>query len=468
MQTDPTFTKKSSKQLPNAIHAIYRARVGKNDARYWLPRLYRPVNSQGKASPHWWMQLQFRGRRLAFGLHTANREAAARRAAGIYEELCAHGVEKTLSRHRAAQPEAEGVATVGESLCAAQGVMSVRPASFAAYAGHLRRIVGDIIGSRSPRKARVGLKRATRSAIEDAPLSVLTAASLQQWRLAFVSRVDSDGAKARSARISANSIIRQAASLFSPRVQRFLVTLRLPDPLPFAAMERFPRESMRYISRIDPGVLLCQAQEELADTNPDAFLAILLALAAGLRRGELDRLRWLDIDLVGRRIIIEDTEHGRVKSEDSRGLVDIDEHTVAILQGFRAKASGPFVLEADRALPGEASRRWGSRYRCVTLFEKVNGWLRAHGVTGNKALHQLRKEAGSLIASRDGIFAASAFLRHHDISVTHAFYADKKTRTAIDVGELLRAPEERPGKVIELRRKVTQEKRREGPNEQEH
>ena len=92
----------------------------------------------------------------------------------------------------------------------------------------------------------------------------------------------------------------------------------------------------------------------------------------------------------------------------------------------------------------------------------------AHGVTGNKALHQLRKEAGSLIASRDGIFAASAFLRHHDISVTHAFYADKKTRTAIDVGELLRAPDERPGKVIELRRGVTQEKRREGPNEQEH
>jgi hypothetical protein len=82
-------------------------------------------------------------------------------------------------------------------------------------------------------------------------------------------------------------MIRQARSLFAPKVLKFLGTLRLPAPLPFSAVEFFPRESMRYTSRIDAGVLMRQAREELAESDPDSFLAMLLALAAGLRRGRL-------------------------------------------------------------------------------------------------------------------------------------------------------------------------------------
>ena len=289
MQTDSPLNSESPKQLPSPI---YRASVGKNDARYWRPRLYRPVNSKGIQSPHYAMQLQFKGRRLAFGLHTANREAAARRAANIYEDLGSLGVEETLARHRAKRPEAEDIATVGQYLAAAQSVMAVRPASFAAYACHLRRITGDIIGERSSRKAKTRQKGETRQAIEDASLSVLTTSAVQGWRLAFVARAKGDGARARSARISCNSIIRQARSLFAPKVVKFLGTLRLPQPLPLVAAELFPRESMRYISRIDAGALLRKAQEELADEDPDTFLAILLALGAGLRRGEIDQLLW--------------------------------------------------------------------------------------------------------------------------------------------------------------------------------
>ena len=150
-----TLIPETPKQLPNTIQ---KARVGKNDARHWLPRLYRPVNAQGKASPHYAMQLQFKGHRLAFSLRTSNREAAARRAAGIYGDLVSLGVEETLAKHRAKRPGAEGIATVGQYLAAAQSVMAVRPASFAAYACHLRRITGDIIGERSPRKAKIRAK----------------------------------------------------------------------------------------------------------------------------------------------------------------------------------------------------------------------------------------------------------------------------------------------------------------------
>ena len=80
----------------------------------------------------------------------------------------------------------------------------------------------------------------------------------------------------------------------------------------------------------------------------------------------------------------------------------------------------------------------------------MNAWLRAHGLEGNKAIHTLRKEAGAIVATRDGIFAASQFLRHADIAVTAAHYADKKTRTVIDMGALLGAGESKPANVIPM------------------
>ena len=246
---------KSGKQLANTI----RATAGKNDSRYWLPRVFRPVNARGEASPHYSMKVQFRGRRMAFTLSTGNKDAAAKRAAGIYGELLAHGIEATLARRRTQRPEGEDVATIGEYLRAAQSVMSVRPASFAAYAVYLRRIAGDILNLRSAQRTKTKQKRATRQAIENAPVSILTPEAVQAWRLAFVARAGVNGTKARSARISSNSMIRQARSLFAPKVLKFLGTLRLPAPLPFSAVEFFPRESMRYTSRIDAGVLMRQA-----------------------------------------------------------------------------------------------------------------------------------------------------------------------------------------------------------------
>ena len=151
MQTPAPQGLISAEQLQSAKTKL---RSSKSDSRYWLPRVYRPTNSQGKASPHYAMQVQFKGRHLTFGLYTGNREAAARRASRIYDDLGALGVEATVEKHRAKRPEVTSIATVGEYLRAARSVMSVRPVSFAGYSRHLYQIVGDIIDARGPRKAR--------------------------------------------------------------------------------------------------------------------------------------------------------------------------------------------------------------------------------------------------------------------------------------------------------------------------
>lgn len=64
-------------------------------------------------------------------------------------------------------------------------------------------------------------------------------------------------------------------------------------------------------------------------------------------------------------------------------------------------------------------------------------WLRRRGVEGAKPLHTLRKEAGSIIATKAGIFAASRFLRHADMQVTSMHYADHKERVTVDIESLL-------------------------------
>jgi hypothetical protein len=104
--------------------------------------------------------------------------------------------------------------------------------------------------------------------------------------------------------------------------------------------------------------------------------------------------------------------------------VDLDADTLALFRGYRAKKPrAVFVVESPLKHDNKAK---AGRYRCNPVFKRVLEWLRKQGVDGHKPLHTLRKEIGSIIASEHGIFEASRYLRHADIHITSAFYADKK------------------------------------------
>lgn len=63
--------------------------------------------------------------------------------------------------------------------------------------------------------------------------------------------------------------------------------------------------------------------------------------------------------------------------------------------------------------------------------------LHTKGIRGNKPLHELRKEVGAVIATEQGIYAASKFLRHSDITTTARHYADQKARINVGLGKFL-------------------------------
>ena len=65
-------------------------------------------------------------------------------------------------------------------------------------------------------------------------------------------------------------------------------------------------------------------------------------------------------------------------------------------------------------------------------------WLRSKGVTSRTPLHSLRKEFGSQINARYGLFAASSMLRHADIKTTVGHYIESKQRSVLGFGHLLK------------------------------
>jgi integrase len=374
-----------------------------------------------------------RGQRMAFSLLTGNAEAAARRAANVYTDFLTLGIAGALAKHRP-QKVAEGIATVGEWIEAARSVATVNPASFALYAGALRKIVGDLIRVKRSSKRfgpKSGGARAYRRAIDAAPLAILSPTAIQKWRMEYLKRAKTP-AEQHSRKTSCNSTLRQARSLFGKKITRFVP---LPEPGPFQHVEFFPRQSAKYFSRIDAKALLRQARNELAENDSPAFLVVLIALATGLRKGEIDTLCWHQIDFERGLVRVEHTDTASLKSADSRGEVPIDASVVALLRGFRARATGAFVIEGGDGVSGP--RMWGRNYRVQSVFDRVTAWLRGHGVTARKPLHELRKELGALITAEHGIYVASRVLRHADLATTAAHYTDLKTRPTIPVGEWL-------------------------------
>ncbi|MBP7143551.1 MAG: hypothetical protein KBA71_16725 [Opitutaceae bacterium] len=72
-------------------------------------------------------------------------------------------------------------------------------------------------------------------------------------------------------------------------------------------------------------------------------------------------------------------------------------------------------------------------FRGDCTWRELNAWLWTKGVRQQKAIHSLRKESGSLIASTFGIETARQHLGHRDIRTTSAHYVDKKKRIEVRI-----------------------------------
>lgn len=454
----PHGNQKNGQALAKHKKEVRKSKWPRTDARHWQGRLFKNTftrDGERHETADWCVRMSAKGRRETFNLATPNAEAAALRALKIYKSLIGAGWDATLTDHKpAAAPKPLKPATLGEWVEAVRTTTDLRPATLTNYAQSLRQIAAEIsdIGDQpaldengTPKRDRkrrlillsrfdykAGGRNAWLAKVDALPLSVLSAAAVQRWKLEYIARAGNAPDARRRAENSAASLIRCARALFSEKAREFAAKeLILPDPLPFDGVKLPKKGNTAYQSKIDAGTLIATARRELTG---EPFKIFTLALLCGLRKREIDLLIWNQVDFDKGVIRIERTEYFQPKSEDSAGEVDLDPETIALLRGWKATATGPFVIESTRPPRHEASR---ANYRCTPHFDSLYGWLKKQGITARKPLHELRKELGAILASTQGIFAAQSALRHAQISTTAAYYTDKKRRITAGLGALL-------------------------------
>ena len=303
---------------------------------------------------------------------------------------------------------------------------AILPKTIESYALALRKIAADI----------AGLSGGSRDAW-DVKLSRPTPEAIEAWRIGFIRRKAVNPLAEKSAKVSANSFILRARSLFSAEtVARVSEIVEMPELLPFAGVKVERVRVARYRSSFDMAALLQSARQELATAKPEQFKIFLLAAMAGLRRNEIDKLLWSAFRFDEGLIRVEATQFFRPKSYSSEGDVLVDAELIEIFRGYYARRRGDFVIESDSE-PDSGALFYG-QYRCQDHIRELIAWLRSKGVVSRTPLHALRKEFGSQINARYGLTAAQEMLRHADIAVTAAHYVENKRRSVLGFGHLLK------------------------------
>ena len=427
--------------------------LSKTDPRYWAKKIYHPkVN--GRLSSGFCVRIQHQGQRHALTLKAKTRESAGQEARDLYIRLKANGWEAVLSDYETPSgtkklvpvnheiSKARGFIerpTVGDLISASKDLLNVRDRTFASYAISLRTIAAQIFRLHPQKKFSRGKEaQKWRDRVDRIPLDRIKPADVMAWRNKRLREHDGDPKQKRSTIVTVNTAMRGAKSLYGRKVLPFLKErMNLPDPMPFDGVPFEQMPSLRYQSKIDASKLLMAAPQELADSKPEQFKILLLALICGLRKGEIDGLLWEAFDFERGILRIEHTHAHELKSEDSAGEIDLDEETAEIFKGFWSVRRSPFVIESPNSRT--ARERKSRSYRCGWSFDELNKWLRKHGVQSKHPLHELRKEVGSIIANEKGIFEASRYLRHSDIRITSQFYTDKKKVITPGLGHLLKS-----------------------------
>ena len=416
------------------------SRAAKTHQDYWKARIkqctFRGRDGEKYTPPEYYVRMFYLGREAWFNLDTPNQSAATIKARDIYLSLVSAGWDATLTKFKPSPSAKVNVCTLGEFLADVEARGHIRPKTFKSYAIKLRKIVADLAkveaGLRGKAKRRkfdyaTGGRKVWLAKVNGQSLDVLTPETVNAWRNRYAAKAGDDPMKRKSAERSAASCIRCARALFSPEIVG-LLTVKTPAN-PFAGVKLKDPGPQRYHSNVNPVWLLACAETDLRAAHPQQYLALFLCLWAGLRRKEADLLTWAQIDLAEGQIHVRRTAHFEPKTEESQRMIDLAPAAVEVLRSFKASSKSEFVLEGGESYPAAT---W-PYYRCNGTWRKLIAWLKSKGVNQRNAIHTLRKESGSLIASSHGIEAARQHLGHRDIRTTSAHYVDKKRRVEVSL-----------------------------------
>ncbi len=397
------------------------AKFSKDSVHYWAQKLIFKNNGT------FHIRVQHAGKREWFNCNTANKQAAANKARDIYRTVVGNGWEKAKEQFKPKPVKQTENPTVGEFFKTVDAIRNTSHRSHYDSCAKFRRIIAEIKGiAREGGGAKPAEK--WRKKVESVKLSEITPFDVEKWKIARLAKAQTQIEKEK-AESTADSAIRCAKSLFKKRNLKLLKDFQLPDPLPFEQVET-KQHLNKYVSTFDKNDLFAKAKAELKD---DLLKIFMLSFGAGLRRGEIDHLKWSMINPEDGIVMLGATEHWKPKTKESQHPFPVSWEVIEAL----GKPSDGFVIAPLKKKEHEQSPDsfYPQQHRCSAEFKKLNTWLREKGVQVDCPTHTMRKEFGSMVNDEHGIEVAAKQLRHKTIGLTFAVYQDYNSKQRLTLSK---------------------------------
>ena len=456
-ETKPNKAGSNLKNAPSVHHEKVVVRFLKADIRYWRERVSRRTEGS-----NYGIHIAYQGRRVRFNLETTRKDVAAAKAREIHQHLVAVGWNETLMKYKPALHSKPSSCSLGDYINAVVELSTQNSKTIAIYIRKTRTVISEMRHIKKPENIynpQGNAFREWRQSVDATPLSSITALNLQKWKKSRIDAASDPANRATTVR-TVNSLLRNAKALFGEKFRAEISgSVEVPSPIPFSdvQLERAPQKQFRSILKDLGGLpwLITAAKNELTPKLPKVdqkslrkskearelaaskhqqFKCLLLGLACGMRRGEIDMLHWNDLNFGDCSIAIRNTEHGSLKTDASEAIIGAPSQVMDALRGYMPSAKGEFVVESTRRPNPNAKY---PSYRCEVHFERLSSWLRSKGIDVAKPLHQLRGECATAIAAESGILAAAQQLRHSSLQTTKTYYSDRLRFAFPEIGEAL-------------------------------
>ncbi|MEO5913777.1 MAG: site-specific integrase [Luteolibacter sp.] len=413
-------------------NVVVRA-ASKTSAAYWKNKVYLE-KKDAWISANYFVRIQAAGTRRKVRLEASVLEDAAREALAFYLDVRVNGWPAEEHPTPAGSDPENGLSdpSVRDWIELAKRHANVRQETIEKYAESFLTVVGEILGMRRARK------KEDREKIANTKLAVITKPRIQNWinsRLELARLMDP--VKANRAKNTIRALVGNANGLFSKHI------IESTEGMGFAAIHPFsdlklPRKFVpKYSSRFDPVLLLRVARKELGRpparsldregiTKYEQWKILYLALVGGLRYNEIDKLRIQDISTATGKISVRTHEDFRPKTTESEGDVLVGATACKVIKTMLEHADGPWFLREQRSKTNKS-------YRAGQHHDNLVKWLRNYEERGfrpfaeiPKPVHELRKEAGTLVNNLHGLNETKNFLRHSSITTTATYYVGSK------------------------------------------
>lgn len=376
---------------------------------------------------YWYTDFYWQGQQIRRSTKTTERVVAKKRAAAIYEKFVS-GHFGELERKKLSN----NYATFGEVIERYQpNPRLVKPMTRDKNVSALRSFLRSATG-------KTGKKD-----VDDLRVNLLSRELVLAYQRAREAAADPDDELEQEAvAIGANSTLTQARSVFAAKWMDLYKDLKMPDLAEFRAVPRLKVEANTSYVPLSQGQLdaMEKAAKGVKETQPGVFVAYILLARLGLRNSEASSARWhwLERQQDGAAMLAVIRRTDFVPKNKSGRRVPVARETVRILDEFR-RGEDDFILPAD-----------SKTERVEWTFERLNALLRPIIGDRQKCAYELRKHAGSIVASRQGLEAAKAFLGHHSIQTTERHYATYLRRVEpITEGDYQPEKAKQPNKATE-------------------